>query len=296
MDHRAALLVLLKQRLTTMLDAIPAAQAGDTRSVHQARVATRRLREALPVLRASVNQPALSRVQRQVRKMTRALGPVRELDVSLQHLDELAAKNVVSARALNRVRTALARERASRRREMLAAITPGKLERLRERLGQVSSGPEASQPAATLDEARRQVAKRARRLLEASERAGSLYLPDRLHAVRVAAKKLRYALEIDRELRRARATSRITQLKRLQDLLGRMHDYEVLIDRACRERSHTHHRARYPDPHARIRMPEGSRALHAPSPVDHQAVSGARYERFRYVSSRLTDKSHGRHI
>ena len=231
MDHRAALLVLLKQRLTTMLDAIPAAQAGDTRSVHQARVATRRLREALPVLRASVDGSALSRVRRQVRTMTRALGPVRELDVSLLHLDDLAKADVVSARALGRVRSALARERAARRREMLAAITPGKLERLRQRLGRVSRGPEATQPAATLEEARRQVAKRARRLAAAVARAGGLYLPERLHAARVAAKKLRYALEIDRELRRSRATARITQLKRLQDLLGRMHDFEVLIVR-----------------------------------------------------------------
>jgi CHAD domain-containing protein len=161
-DHRAALLILLKQRLTTMLEAMPAAQAGDTRSVHQARVATRRLREALPVLCASVNQPALTRVQRQVRKMTRALGPVRELDVSLMHLEELARKNVVSARALNEVRNALKRERAQRRREMLATITPGKLERLRQRLGEVSSGPATPQPAATLEEASRQVAKRGR--------------------------------------------------------------------------------------------------------------------------------------
>jgi CHAD domain-containing protein len=186
-SHRAALLVLLKQRLATMLDAIPAAQAGDIRSVHQARVATRRLREALPVLRATVNASALSRVQRQVRKMTRALGPVRELDVSLQHLDDLAGKNVITPRALSRVRTALARERAARRREMLSAITPGKLERLRERLGEVSSGPETTQPASTLDEARRQVAKRAVRLAAATEHAGGLYLPDRLHRVRVAA-------------------------------------------------------------------------------------------------------------
>lgn len=231
MDHGAALLVLLKQRLTTMLDAMPAAQAGDTRSVHQARVATRRLREALPVLGASVNGPVLTRVQRQVRKMTRALGPVRELDVSLLHLDELAKTSVVSPRALSRVRNALARERAARRRDMLSAITPGKLERLRQRLGQVSDGPQAPQPVATLDESRRQVARRARRLAAAIERAGGLYLAERLHAVRVAAKKLRYALEIQRELRRSKGTARITQLKRLQDLLGRMHDFEVLIDR-----------------------------------------------------------------
>jgi CHAD domain-containing protein len=233
-DHRAALLVLLKERLTTMLDAMPAAQAGDTRSVHHARVATRRLREALPVLRASVDAAALARVQRQVRKMTRALGPVRELDVSLAHLDELAGRNLISARALTRVRNSLARERAQRRRDMLATITPSRLERLRERLGHVRSGPETPQPAATLDEARRQVARRARRLTEALDRAGSLYLPDRLHAVRVAAKKLRYAMEIERELRRSRSTARLTQLKRLQDLLGRMHDFEVLIERTRR--------------------------------------------------------------
>ena len=231
MEHRAALLVLLKQRLATMLDAMPAAQAGDTRSVHQARVATRRLREALPVLRASVHRPALARVQRQVRKMTQALGPVRELDVSLLHLEELAQKNLVSTRALSRVRNALARERAARRRDMLDTITPGKLERLRQRLADVSSGPAAAQSVATLEESRRQVAKRAGRLAAAIERAGGLYLADRLHAVRVAAKKLRYALEVDRELRRAKGTARITQLKRLQDLLGRMHDFEVLIDR-----------------------------------------------------------------
>jgi CHAD domain-containing protein len=230
-DHRAALLLMLKQRLTTLLDAIPAAQAGDTRSVHQARVATRRLREALPVLRTSVDPAALLRLRRQVRKMTRALGPVRELDVALQHLDELAGRNLISPRALGRVRQSIARERLARRREMLSAITPGKLERLRQRLTHVSSGPEAPQSGAAVEEATAQVAKRATRLASAIERAGGLYLPDRLHAVRVAAKKLRYAMEIQRELKRSRGTARVTQLKRLQDLLGRMHDSEILIDR-----------------------------------------------------------------
>jgi CHAD domain-containing protein len=231
MDHRAALLVLLKQRLTTLIDAMPAAQAGDMRSVHQARVATRRLREALPVLRASVDGHALSRVRRQVRRMTRALGPVRELDVALAHLDELAAKRVVSSHALRRVRQSIAAERLARRGDMLAAITPGKVEKLRHRLRHVSSGEEMAQDVATIDDVSRQVGRRAHRLVAAMERAGGLYLPDRLHAVRIAAKKLRYAMEIERELKRSRATARITQLKRLQDLLGRVHDFEILMDR-----------------------------------------------------------------
>jgi CHAD domain-containing protein len=231
-DHRPALLILLKQRLTALLDAMPAAQAGDMRSVHQARVATRRLREALPVLRTSLNDHALGRAERQVRKMTRVLGPVRELDVALAHLDELAANNRVSGRALTRLRQTIARERFARRRELLAAITPGKMERLEQRLGRAGEKGEPVPPTSALAEAHAQVVRRARRLASAVERAGGLYLPDRLHKVRIAAKKLRYALEIERELKRSRSTARVAQLKRLQDLLGRVHDYEILIDRA----------------------------------------------------------------
>jgi CHAD domain-containing protein len=231
MDHRATLLVLLNQRLTTLVDAMPAVQAGDMRSVHQARVATRRLRETLPVLRVSVDGEEIGRVRRQVRRMTRALGPVRELDVALAHLDELASQRILSPGALTRVRQTIARERLERRREMLAAITPGKIEKLRRRLGVVGRGPKPLETAAAIGEAEHQVVRRAVNLTAAMERAGSLYLADRLHAVRVAAKKLRYAMEVERELKRSRVTARITQLKRLQDLLGLMHDYEILIDR-----------------------------------------------------------------
>jgi CHAD domain-containing protein len=230
-DHRAAILLLLKQRLTTLVDAMPAAQAGDMRSVHQARVATRRLREALPVLRKTVHTHTLTRVRQQVREMTRALGPVRELDVALGHLDDIGGRSRISSRALGRVRQAIARERLARRREMLATITPGKVEKLRQRLGHVSTGPERPQPASALEEARTQVVRRSRRLVDAIDHAGGLYLADRLHGVRVAAKKLRYAMEIERELKRSKSTARIAQLKRLQDLLGLMHDFEILIDR-----------------------------------------------------------------
>ncbi len=234
MDHRTSLLLLLRQRLATLIDAMPAAQAGDMRSVHQARVATRRLREALPVLRTSVHQNALGRVRRQVRRMTRALGPVRELDVALSLLDELSGRSIVSPRALARMRRDLARERIRRRREMLTALTPGKIEKLRQRLGHVATGPESPFTADAVAEADQQVARRARRLDLAIQRAGGLYLPDRLHTVRVAVKKLRYAMEVARELKRGHGTARIAQLKRLQDLLGRMHDFDILIDRTRR--------------------------------------------------------------
>jgi CHAD domain-containing protein len=228
MDHRAALLVLLRQRLATLLEAMPAAQAGDVRSVHQARVATRRLRAALPVLRKSLDANAIDRAQNRVRRMTRALGPVRELDVALQHLDEFADQEIVSGRAIARVRRAIGEERLARRAEMLNAITPGKVERLRRELTHVGSGPPVGGRPAAIRDAVARVERRAANLVRVINDAGNIYLADRLHRVRIAAKKLRYAMEIERELKRSRVTARIRQLKTLQDLLGRMHDLHIL--------------------------------------------------------------------
>jgi CHAD domain-containing protein len=74
-------------------------------------------------------------------------------------------------------------------------------------------------------------AARAERLLETIDNAAVIYLPDRLHEVRIAVKKLRYSLEVLGELSGSRATARILTLKGAQDLLGRMHDFEVLIAR-----------------------------------------------------------------
>jgi CHAD domain-containing protein len=73
--------------------------------------------------------------------------------------------------------------------------------------------------------------RRAERLTFAIDNAAGLYLPDRLHEVRIAVKKLRYALELARSVGGSRATGRIRTLKSAQDLLGRMHDLEVLIAR-----------------------------------------------------------------
>lgn len=233
MEHSALSVALLRQRLVSLLQAMPAAQAGDETSVHQARVASRRLRQALPLLGVRADADALDRADKRVRRITRALGPVRELDVTLLLLAELSQKNAAPARAIARVRAAVAEERLERRREMLEVIKPSKLDKLRKRLVRVAAP--TSHPVGkgnALAEAQAQGAARALALRDAIEHAGGIYLADRLHRVRVAAKKLRYALEIQRELTKSRSTAQLNRLKTQQDLLGRMHDLEILIDRA----------------------------------------------------------------
>jgi CHAD domain-containing protein len=133
------------------------------------------------------------------------------------------------------VREKVTAERLALRQEMLDEITPSRLNKLCKRLVRVAAPKSPPEPPADqLAEAAQQAGKRARRLKAAIEHAGSIYLADRLHRVRVAAKKLRYALEIQRELTHSRTTARLNRLKVQQDLLGRMHDLEILIDRTRR--------------------------------------------------------------
>src|SRR5688572_32204674 len=139
MEHSALSVALLRQRLVSLLRAMPAAQAGDHVSVHQARVASRRLRQALPLLSVRADADALDRADKRVRRITRALGPVRELDVTLLLLAELEKKGAAPARAIARVREAVTEERQKRRREMLAEIKPSRLDKLRKRLVEVAA-------------------------------------------------------------------------------------------------------------------------------------------------------------
>ena len=75
------------------------------------------------------------------------------------------------------------------------------------------------------------VARRASALAEAIDEAGAVYLSERLHAVRIAVKKLRYALELSVDVAGQKSTPELTQLRRAQEVLGRLHDLQVLIDR-----------------------------------------------------------------
>lgn len=232
MEHSALSVALLRQRLVSLLQAMPAAQEGDEVSVHEARVASRRLREALPVLGGRADNAAVDRAGKGVRRITRALGPVRELDVTLSLLAELEGKGAAPLRAIARVRSAVLDERHKRRKAMLHAITPSRIEKLRKRLVKVAAPKPSTQVARdAIVEAHRKAVLRAHRLRDAIDRAGGIYLADRLHRVRIESKKLRYALEIQRDLQHARSTARLTRLKNQQDLLGRVHDLEVLIER-----------------------------------------------------------------
>ena len=87
---------------------LPGVAAGDPRAVHRARVATRRLRELLPLLQ--LEGRAAQKLGKGLRKVTRRLGGARELDAILAVLDGEIANVVPTAQG--RLRDVLRARRA----------------------------------------------------------------------------------------------------------------------------------------------------------------------------------------
>jgi CHAD domain-containing protein len=178
------------------------------------------------------------KLERVVRRLTQSLGPVRELDVALLMLDEFAAAPDVPRAGVSCLQQVVREERRRMHADMAKAVERCNIPKLtrkavaaaQKRDGQSTTGTRTRDPE-RLAAARVRAASRAERLRDTIENAAGIYLPDRLHDVRIAVKKLRYAMEIARELSGSRAMARILTLKKAQDLLGRMHDLEVLIAR-----------------------------------------------------------------
>jgi CHAD domain-containing protein len=122
--------MLIRQRLAAVTRMLPGARDGDAESLHQARVATRRLREALPL----VAQGSRGRkLEKSVRRLTRALGPVRELDVALITLDELQGLDEMPRAVIARLRQVVSEERRLLHDQMCRRIGKVDLDKLQAR-------------------------------------------------------------------------------------------------------------------------------------------------------------------
>ncbi len=227
MARRLSIQALLGPRVAALADVIAPALAGDPTAVHQARVASRRLREVLPVLVAD-GLGQTSGIGRKVRRVTRALGSVRELDVAAGHFDEAMTAHPVSAAAQNAARQWLKRERATALRQARATLTPARRARMSSQLAALSDGAARVTTDETVGAIQARVVERARDVERAVGRVGGVYAPGRLHAARIAVKRLRYALETSGAVQGSRVSTQLRQLRVVQDLLGRAHDLHVL--------------------------------------------------------------------
>ena len=215
---------------------LPKAVAGDETAVHRGRVATRRLREALGIVLHTDPPKRAHRLRRELRRIARQLGPIREIDVALAEIERTGAKLGWSAERRAAFHQVLEETRDYRRARMKKKLARTDRDGLKDWAARVVEDVRTAGAPATWSRAlRARISDRAARALAAIRECGTLYSPQHLHELRIALKKLRYSLEFDAEAGAAASGEAIRSLRRAQRRLGHLHDLQILakeIDKA----------------------------------------------------------------
>jgi CHAD domain-containing protein len=221
--------LLVRRRLDALCREYPRALAGEIEGVHQTRVACRRLREVLPLMGDILRGRETKALRRDVAVIGRALGPLREADVAIETLAGLvtSAPEYAPAGTLVTAHLAVQRARAWRQaRRGLRDVGVGPL--VKDLVATASSLSDSAPRARWAACSSTRLLSRIARLDDAMALVVAVYAPGPLHEVRIALKKLRYALEFSAELGRLRLARSLRRLKEIQDVLGTMHDLQVL--------------------------------------------------------------------
>jgi CHAD domain-containing protein len=215
--------------------ALPGVLDGNERSIHDARIGTRRIREILPLLEASKRRKPLEDLQERFKRLGRWLGRVRDADVTVALLSSLETRVPHAAPSLVVVRQQRERERLELVRKLIKRLERLDAVRLVETLDDRPALPALliwgwRSKHSWQRDSRHTVGDRARDAAEAIDFATGVYFPNRVHAARIAIKKLRYAMEVANETALSELTGAIKELKKAQDLLGDLHDRQALLD------------------------------------------------------------------
>ena len=234
----------IRKGYTALKKEVSGAQAGyDATHIHRMRVASRRMRAALPIFSSCLPKKPYRRWFRAVKTITRSLGRARDLDVQIAFLEEYIRKTSSRCsephvpggnRSHSGLPVLLETLKSGR-----AAIQP-EIEAIAVRFsdaGVFSDLPGAIREAAPLRQSRTSIRKRAAR--ETGRRYAALIAFDRSardpeaveahHAMRIAAKKYRYTMEIFDEACGGRYSETIKAVRKIQEILGLMHDCDVWI-------------------------------------------------------------------
>jgi CHAD domain-containing protein len=202
----------------------------DPEAVHQARVATRRLRSTLRAFSSLLEPDWTDRLRVELKWLAGLLGAVRDADVLLARLDgDLAGLSEADAARGPRLLRGLADRRAADRARLLDGMREPRYTTLLDDLvaaaGSPALLPGADRPAA--EALPPLVVKPWKRLAKAVRRAGPDPDDGELHKIRIRAKRVRYAAEavvpvVGKDAKRFAAAA-----EALQEVLGEQHDAVV---------------------------------------------------------------------
>lgn len=214
---------MLQRQFEQVIAHDPGVRIGDEpEDVHDLRVAVRRSRAVLRTARPLLDRAWSDPLRDELRWLGTSLGPVRDLDVLLAHIeDEAPGLGPEAELGLIEVRAALETEREQAREAALAALTSPRYLTVLEELGAAARGPRVRRgdvdPVAL-------ASTEFRKLRKAIRTAGDDPGDEELHRIRIQGKRARYATELAAPLLGKRAGVFVAIAKRFQDVVGEHQD------------------------------------------------------------------------
>jgi CHAD domain-containing protein len=228
----APLVEQLRQLLAAQLAEIEAHDPGvrlgeDAEDVHRFRVATRRTRALVRATRALYGE-TLASLGEELRWLADALGPVRDLDVLLNHLRDEVARLDVDERRGRELLLGLETAREDARAHLLEALGSPRYRALLDSFAVAIATLPPLPKGRTADGL---AGAAFRKLQRAVDRLPPDPPDDELHGVRIKAKRARYAAELAALSDRSGAKRAVDALKHVQDVIGEHQDAVVAEER-----------------------------------------------------------------
>jgi CHAD domain-containing protein len=240
--------------LDAFLNEVDGVRSGrDIEHIHRMRVASRRLRAALPLFESCFPPEKFHKWMAGLQKITRALGDARDTDVQIAFLlrlrEKRVRKNTVPSDGEIRMETpsagiaTLLLGQLQKRRKKYQNAVLSALENLEKSeipdeirtgctdlLARGRDGPKQRSLQGIPAVAAGRISRRLNALLQFEH---WVYNPDAVtehHAMRIAAKKLRYTMEVYAPVYRRNLKKPLVRVKKIQQILGDLHDCDVWID------------------------------------------------------------------
>lgn len=233
---------LLAQLQAMMREAPGVRDGGDIECLHRMRVASRRLRTMLDLFADWLPAKTLQGWNKQMRGITRALGAARDADVQLAFIDQFRVLADETHRpGIARLELRLQQTRDKLQRRILKTLDElehgNVIAEMEERLRQMrivarlqtteTDSPLLFTRAEHVITARLSEMLSYEIYLNAPPSADDQY--PMLHAMRIAAKHLRYSMSVFEPLYDGHMKEPIKAAKTIQELLGNLHDCDVWI-------------------------------------------------------------------
>lgn len=238
--QRLACEYIRKQSLRLSKHLEGAWQGSDVEDIHQARVACRRMRAAMNLFGDCFDDELLEDWKKQTKKLLKSFGEARDLDVQIifleQQLKSITPEQKGLCPGINKILSCWREKRAAVQTQVIRAVRNVQRkhifdeikDRLENFLRELETEKKSMKSSAVCLRASQQIHQHVIVMLEKFPAIENPLDAAAHHQIRIAAKKLRYVMEICNEaLKDKKLKKGIKSAKQLQALLGEMHDCDV---------------------------------------------------------------------